>query len=88
MLMGPNKAAADASVAAPNRAGTARKGAKMPRIIVTTANVGDHTLLPNIVMDEQVLGAHLEDEQSSYQLIERIGWAIDDAEKREAAVAS
>jgi len=33
-----------------------------------------------ILMDEQIQQVHLEDEHSSLQVIERLAWAVEDAE--------
>lgn len=33
-----------------------------------------------ILMSEQVVPAHLDDEHSAYQFLERLAWAIEDAE--------
>jgi hypothetical protein len=54
----------------------------MPRLIVTT-ETGEER--PNaIVHDERVLASNLDNEHSSAQLIERVGWALEDAEKLES----
>lgn len=47
----------------------------MPRIIVVDDN-GKTT------MDERVVADHLDDEHSAVQLLERLAWGIEDAEKR------
>jgi hypothetical protein len=52
----------------------------MPQVIVTTTDEPRFVLL-----DEQVCGAHLTDDHSAAQLIERLGWAINDAENTEQA---
>ena len=55
----------------------------MPRVLVTTdpsARDGAAVLL-----DEQVQAVHLSDDHSATQLIERLGWAIGDAEAAEHA---
>ena len=39
----------------------------------------------SVVLDERVDPIHLEDEQSSLQFIERVAWAIQEAEGREVA---
>jgi hypothetical protein len=46
----------------------------MPRVVVTDDS-GDRVL-----MDEQVRKVHLENEHSSLQVIERLVWAVEDAE--------
>lgn len=50
----------------------------MARIIVTT----EHDERPEapVLLDERVCPEHLSDGHSAAQLIERLGWAIDDAE--------
>jgi hypothetical protein len=55
----------------------------MPRLLVTTdpsTRAGTAVLL-----DEQVQAVHLSDDHSATQLIERLGWAIGDAEAAEHA---
>lgn len=57
----------------------------MPRVLVTTdpsARAGTAVLL-----DEQVQAVHLSDDHSAAQLIERLGWAIGDAEAAEHAAS-
>ena len=52
----------------------------MARIIVTT----EQSERPaSVLLDERVSSAHLSEEHSAAQLIERLGWAIDDAENAE-----
>ena len=53
----------------------------MPRILVTA----DQSGLSNtrVVLDERVLPIHLSDDHAAEQLIERLGWAITDAEEIE-----
>lgn len=52
----------------------------MARIIVTTEQSR-----PDVpaLLDERVCAAHLSDGHSAAQLIERLGWAIGDAESTE-----
>ena len=50
----------------------------MARIIVTTDPTIDHTA--PVLMDESVYSVHLDNEHNAAQLIERLGWAITDAE--------
>jgi hypothetical protein len=55
----------------------------MPRIIVTT----DQSQLPDnapVLLDEQVHSVHLSTSHAASQLIERLVWAIGDAENAEA----
>ena len=55
----------------------------MPRVIVTAeTSDGRHEA---IVHDERVLAANLDTDHSSAQLIERVGWALLDAEDIERA---
>jgi hypothetical protein len=54
----------------------------MPRLIVTTETDEENTNA--IVHDERVLASNLDNEHSSAQLIERVGWALEDAEKLES----
>jgi len=56
----------------------------MPRVIVTT----DPTKLPHhssVLLDEQVQTVHLSSGHAAAQLVERIAWAISDAEQAESA---
>jgi hypothetical protein len=55
----------------------------MARIIVTTDPTPDHAA--PVLMDERVYPIHLDNEHNAAQLIERLGWAIGDAERREPA---
>ncbi len=50
----------------------------MARIIVTTDPTTDHA--PPILLDESVYSMHLDNDHNTAQLIERLGWAISDAE--------
>jgi hypothetical protein len=54
----------------------------MPRVIVTT---DAHRPEPSasVLLDEQVASIHLGDGHAAAQLIERLAWAIDDAEQIE-----
>ena len=50
----------------------------MARIIVMAdIETGEHT---PILFDEQVCAIHVDDKHSAFQLIERLSWAIHDAE--------
>ena len=61
------------------------KGDLMPRIIVTT-DPSDRADGPTLlVLDERVYPVHLASDHSAAQLIERLGWAISDAENTERA---
>jgi len=55
----------------------------MPRLLVTT---DPSTRAGTAVrLDEQVQAVHLSDDHSTAQLIERLGWAVGDAEAAEHA---
>ena len=56
----------------------------MARIIVT-ADASEQSDTPVLLDEKGVHPAHLSDEHSAAQLIERIGWAIIDAEEAEHA---
>lgn len=53
----------------------------MPRVVVTTEQTsrGEKTVL----LDEQVHAVHLGTDHAAMQFIERLGWAITDAEHAE-----
>ena len=53
----------------------------MPRIIVTTE--GSARPDAPVLLDEWVYPEHLKDHHSADQLIERIGWAVNDADDLE-----
>lgn len=53
----------------------------MARIIVTT-NASEQHEAP-VLLDERVCPEHLSDEHAAAQLIERLGWAVTDAENAE-----
>ena len=55
----------------------------MPRIIVTTDARRDAARQP-ILLDEQVRSVHLSTDHAAAQLVERLAWAIVDAEASEA----
>jgi hypothetical protein len=50
----------------------------MARIIVMSENSGDRNGV--ITLDEQVAPTHLESGHRSAQLVERVGWAVHDAD--------
>ena len=58
----------------------------MPRIIVTTDPTGDRTETP-VLLDESVHSVHLSDDHAAEQLIERLAWAVTDAEDRQRELA-
>jgi hypothetical protein len=53
----------------------------MPRLIVTAETRNDRD--DAIMHDERLLATNLDNEHSSAQLIERVGWALEDAERLE-----
>ena len=55
----------------------------MARIIVTTDPTADHA--SPVLLDESVYSIHLDNEHNSAQLVERLGWAISDAENTQRA---
>jgi hypothetical protein len=58
----------------------------MPRIIVTTDPVSSElTDETPVLLDEHVHSVHLSTGHAAAQLIERLAWAIDDAENTERA---
>jgi hypothetical protein len=55
----------------------------MPRVLVITDQT---TSTPaSVLLDEQVSAIHLDSEHSAWQFVERLGWAISDAEDSERA---
>jgi hypothetical protein len=60
-----------------------QKGRVMPRVIVTTEHAERGSAA--VLLDEQVHAVHLSSEHSAKQLIERLGWAITDAESAETS---
>lgn len=50
----------------------------MARIIVTTDATADHAA--TTLLDENVYSLHLDNDHNSAQLMERLGWAISEAE--------
>jgi hypothetical protein len=52
----------------------------MPRIIVTTDPTDERGDEPPILFDERVYSLHLCDDHAAEQLIERLAWAVSDAE--------
>ena len=55
----------------------------MARITVTTDPTTQHA--SPVLLDESVYSIHLGDAHSAEQLIERLGWAITDAENTQRA---
>ena len=58
------------------------QGDFMARIIVTTDPPADRRPAA-VLLDERAYPVHLDDQHAAAQLIERIGWAITDAENTE-----
>ena len=57
----------------------------MARIIVTTDPSERRDAPVLLMLNERVCPEHLSDDHSAAQLIERLGWAISDAENTERA---
>jgi hypothetical protein len=55
----------------------------MARIIVTTDPTSERTA--PVLLDERVYAIHLDDDHNAAQLIERVGWAVNDAEDAQRA---
>jgi len=55
----------------------------MARIIVTTDSSSENPA--PVLLDESVYSVHLDNDHTAAQLIERLGWAINDAESTERA---
>ena len=72
--------------------GESPKGKRaMARIIVTTdpfGELGGPAALDgaSVLLDEHVKSLHLDDDHSAKQLMERLAWAVTDAEHSERAV--
>jgi len=66
----------------------------MPRIIVTTDPVDRRETAPNqgetaaVLLDERVYSVHLTDDHAAEQLIERLAWAVTDAEDTQRALTA
>jgi hypothetical protein len=58
----------------------------MPRIIVTTEAAPERA--GAMLLDERILASDLESDHFAAQLIERIGWALFDADDTERAPAA
>ncbi len=56
----------------------------MPRIIVTTDPID--TQEAPVLLDERVQSLHLSDDHAAEQLIERLAWAVNDAEDRQRSL--
>jgi hypothetical protein len=57
----------------------------MPRIIVTTDPL-EQSDAP-VLLDERVDSLHLSDEHAAEQLIERLAWAVNDAEATQRSLS-
>jgi hypothetical protein len=55
----------------------------MARIIVTTDPTTQHAA--PVLLDESVYSIHLDNDHNAAQLVERLGWAIADAENLQRA---
>ncbi|HEY4896662.1 MAG TPA: hypothetical protein VII01_11285 [Solirubrobacteraceae bacterium] len=55
----------------------------MARIIVTTDRTTQHAA--PVLLEESVYSIHLDNDHNAAQLIERLGWAINDAENTQRA---
>ncbi len=58
----------------------------MPRIIVTTDPLDSRGQAP-VLLDETVHSVHLSSDHAAEQLIERLAWAVTDAEDRQRELA-
>jgi hypothetical protein len=56
----------------------------MPRIIVTT-DLSERIEDGPVLLDERVHSVHLSTDHAAAQLVERLAWAINDAEQAERA---
>jgi hypothetical protein len=59
------------------------KGESMPRVIVTTSKTKRPAIDTPVLLDERVDSIHLDDSHAAMQFVERVGWAISDAEDLE-----
>jgi hypothetical protein len=59
------------------------RGEPMARIIVTTDPTGRRDA--PVLLEERVYPVHVASDHAAAQLIERLGWAINDAERTERA---
>jgi hypothetical protein len=58
-----------------------KKGKLMPRVMVITDHAGPGSV--PVLLDERVNSVHLSTDHAAMQFIERLGWAISDAEEAE-----
>lgn len=59
----------------------------MPRVIVTIDEDVPRPQTANVLLNEHVDSLHLVDNHSAMQFVERLGWAISDAETLERSGA-
>jgi hypothetical protein len=59
------------------------KEIQMPRVIVTTSKTKRPTFDAPVLLDERVDSIHLDDSHAAMRFVERVGWAISDAEDLE-----
>ena len=57
----------------------------MPRILVTTDSDDRAAPIASVLLDEHVHSVHLSTSHAATQLIERVAWAVSDAERVERA---
>jgi hypothetical protein len=57
----------------------------MASIIITTSTRRGHE--HGVLLDEDVCPEHMSDEHTPSQLLERLGWAVTDAERAQAVAA-
>jgi hypothetical protein len=55
----------------------------MPRVIVMTDHAEPSQRGATVLLDESVHSLHLDNDHAAIQFVERIGWAISDAEELE-----
>jgi hypothetical protein len=60
----------------------------MPRIIVVTDLQRPSRVEPAVLLDELVSSVHLSTDHASAQLVERVQWAVSDAEHIEGGSAA
>jgi hypothetical protein len=58
-----------------------KKELTMPRIIVVADTPHRARIDAPVLMDEDVKPAHLADEHASHQIVERVAWAVLDAQE-------
>ena len=55
----------------------------MPRIMVVAANGGEIDNDSSVTLDERFNTVLMEDQHASFQFLERLAWAVEDAERLE-----